>query len=241
MKYVLLILIFITCLFAQYDEPWIEVHNDSLTVGIYNMYRNCATEYVMNGQLQDTVFTFAAIDTAHGRTYCDCQFFVNAEFGGFAPGVYTANLYTYDGAIYDSSSNIIAHYDTVFIGTLNFTIIQNTANSMGMLSSYMSYCGEQGGQGIEEDEIPTQFALLNNYPNPFNTNTVLSYTLSRDEQIAIALFNMSGQLVDNIYQGYKKQGPHRIEYSFSGLASGVYIFQLSSQDFSINRKCLYLK
>lgn len=63
---------------------------------------------------------------------------------------------------------------------------------------------------IEENNNihPTSFILLENYPNPFNQSTIISYTLTSDEQVEINIYNIHGQLVKTLDCGQNSLGNH---------------------------------
>jgi hypothetical protein len=68
------------------------------------------------------------------------------------------------------------------------------------------------------------------YPNPFNPEITISYTISKPTDIEINVFNVKGQLVDVILQEQKIGGFHSITWNASNYTSGVYFIQLIQND-----------
>ena len=88
---------------------------------------------------------------------------------------------------------------------------------------------------------PGSFVLLNNYPNPFNAQTIISYYLPKSEKIRIEIFNILGQRVKVLYSGAQSEGWHRIPFDSQEIASGEYICRLLTPSFSKTTKMTILK
>jgi surface protein len=91
------------------------------------------------------------------------------------------------------------------------------------------------------DGVPTVYALHQNYPNPFNPSTTIVYSLPKAGDVKITLYNIMGQRVGIILNGYKAAGHHEVKFDASHLASGNYFYLLESKDFRKIRKMLLLK
>jgi pimeloyl-ACP methyl ester carboxylesterase len=95
---------------------------------------------------------------------------------------------------------------------------------------------------IEADiNIPTNFELSQNYPNPFNPTTVIKYSIPADGLVNISLYNMLGERVKEIVNGFHKSGYYTINFNASSLASGVYFYRLNSGGKEIVKKMMVLK
>ena len=73
-------------------------------------------------------------------------------------------------------------------------------------------------------------ALNPSYPNPFNSETVLSYTLPTASDIRLEVFTLNGQRVAVLYEGLQAAGYHTIAMDASALASGVYLYRLTTSE-----------
>ena len=99
--------------------------------------------------------------------------------------------------------------------------------------------------------IPTETALLANYPNPFNPETWIPYHLSKDADVTLHIYAVSGTLVRTLMLGYQPAGMYqnrsRAAYwdgrnAFGEpVASGVYFYTLTAGDFTATRKMLIRK
>ena len=92
-------------------------------------------------------------------------------------------------------------------------------------------------------EIPNEVELYQNFPNPFNPVTTISYILPRDDFISIELYNSLGELVQEIERGFKPRGEHELTLSFNNslLSSGIYIYTLKTSDKTLSKKLMLLK
>ena len=98
-------------------------------------------------------------------------------------------------------------------------------------------------QPIGDELVPFQYYLRNNYPNPFNPETIIEYGLSIDGDVELSVFNILGQKVATLVD--ERQEAHHYKITFNvadySLATGVYFYQLKSGNFIQSRKLLYLK
>ena len=70
--------------------------------------------------------------------------------------------------------------------------------------------------------IPLKYSLSENYPNPFNPTTTISYTLPAASNVSIRVYNVIGQLVDILVDSRQSAGYHSVVFDASDLSSGVY-------------------
>jgi beta-glucosidase len=96
---------------------------------------------------------------------------------------------------------------------------------------------------------PEEFNLNNNFPNPFNPSTTITFELPRTSVVSLKIFNILGEKVATLLSGQMPAGTHEIRWTTSNLASGVYLFRLdavnpsdnSRQWFSKTRKMLLVR
>jgi len=85
------------------------------------------------------------------------------------------------------------------------------------------------------------YYLLQNFPNPFNPSTVISYQISNDENVKLRVYNMMGQEVMTLVDGFMEKGMYSVTFNASNLASGLYIYKLEAGNFIQTRKMLLTK
>ena len=94
-------------------------------------------------------------------------------------------------------------------------------------------------QGIESG--PADFALLANYPNPFNAQTRLTYSIPTGAQVTLYVYNRLGQLVRTIEQGFQGAGVHAVNWdgrndSNKDAATGIYFYVLQTKHGRLTQK-----
>jgi len=85
-------------------------------------------------------------------------------------------------------------------------------------------------------QTPKQTALLGNYPNPFNPSTKISYVLAAGGHVNLKVYNMLGQVVATLVNQSEATGTHVVTFNASSLPSGIYIYDLTLNGQSIDRR-----
>ncbi len=94
----------------------------------------------------------------------------------------------------------------------------------------------------DESDVPEGFKLDQNYPNPFNPSTNISFTLPATSEITLEVFDIIGRKVSEIEnKNVYAAGSHTINFDASNLASGVYLYRLKTNSFSLSRKMVLIK
>ena len=94
---------------------------------------------------------------------------------------------------------------------------------------------------VTEIFAPTEYELAQNYPNPFNPSTTINFNLPEAVQVRLALFNVLGEQVDMIVEGYHEAGRHAITYAPRNLPSGVYFYVLQAGETKLTRRLVLMK
>lgn len=97
--------------------------------------------------------------------------------------------------------------------------------------------------GIEGGlSFPSEFVLYQNFPNPFNSKTIIRYQLPVTTEIELGIYNLLGQKLVTLVSGKQRAGSHRVEWDASGFASGVYFYRIATDEgFVENKKLIFLK
>ena len=88
---------------------------------------------------------------------------------------------------------------------------------------------------------PSAYKLHDVYPNPFNPSTQVSFTLPVDGYVGLYVFDLKGEQVDIIYEGFQRNGNHSYTWDASNLSSGVYYIRMVSNESSMTVKAMLLK
>ena len=85
-----------------------------------------------------------------------------------------------------------------------------------------------------------------NIPNPFNPSTTITYGLKEAAEVALRIYDASGQLVRTLVEGLQPAGPHEVTWygkddAQKPVASGVYFYRLEVGSETFSRKLVFLK
>lgn len=94
----------------------------------------------------------------------------------------------------------------------------------------------------DDDSLkPKKFGLEQNFPNPFNLSTQFRYSVPNSDYISIKMYNLLGEEVAILFEGYQQPGAHLAQWEASDAASGVYLCQLKGSHFNFIKKALLIK
>ena len=93
----------------------------------------------------------------------------------------------------------------------------------------------------QTEEVPMQYALNQNFPNPFNPTSTIGYELPAASTVKLVVFDLLGREVRTLVNERKEAGKHSLHFNVAGLASGVYLYRLVAGDFVQTKKMAVIK
>ena len=87
----------------------------------------------------------------------------------------------------------------------------------------------------------SSFELKNNYPNPFNPSTTITYQLVKAGSIKLIVYDMTGRVVATLVNGEQPIGSYSVPWNASNISSGVYFYKLTAGNFSQIKKMVLIK
>jgi hypothetical protein len=103
---------------------------------------------------------------------------------------------------------------------------------------------------VEEDDMaarmPKEMRLHHNYPNPFNPSTTIAFSLNRAENVKLNIYNLRGELIANLADGYFAPGRHEMTWDGSDMygnpmATGLYFYQMTAGSERTTQKMMLVK
>ncbi len=88
---------------------------------------------------------------------------------------------------------------------------------------------------------PTEVLLYQNFPNPFNPETIIEFQLKKAETVTLTVYNVFGQQVQILAKGLFSAGKHRFVFNGDRFASGMYFYRLNTPSQVITRKMVLTK
>ncbi len=88
---------------------------------------------------------------------------------------------------------------------------------------------------------PEQFELYENYPNPFNPRTTISFDMPVEAHVQLDIYNIRGRLVQRVLDENKDAGHYTVHWNARNHGAGVYFFEMRSGQFRDVKKMLLVK
>ena len=96
--------------------------------------------------------------------------------------------------------------------------------------------------GIEgSTELPDDYFLSLNYPNPFNPSTTIEYVLPHSGVVSLIVYNLRGEEVIRLVDSFQQAGEYTSNWNASNVSSGIYFYRLRSGDFVQTKKMVLLR
>ncbi len=190
------------------------------------------------------VFTILGVPTG-GACYgnviisSDCG---NGKFDGMSVDAFLAMA----DKVLSGKTNLLKGYGAT-LSDLNFTATcLNELHDNCDLSSRTdglsaAASSPEAAKAGEDDLLPMEFTLNQNHPNPFNPVTEISFGLPQACNVKLEIFNVVGQKVATLVEGYFEAGAHTVVWDGTRVASGVYLYRLEADDFVSTKKMVLLK
>jgi len=99
--------------------------------------------------------------------------------------------------------------------------------------------------GIENSDdlkvLSNRFVLDQNYPNPYNSRTIISYQLKTKSAVTLTIYNLAGREVKKLINAQQNAGKHSVSFDATNFASGIYFYKLKAGSFEQSRKMILLR
>jgi Secretion system C-terminal sorting domain len=90
-------------------------------------------------------------------------------------------------------------------------------------------------------DVPAEFSLKQNFPNPFNPTTKIIYSIPQKANVQIIIYNALGMEVTTLLNEFRQAGMHQVEFDANNLSSGIYFYKVVSGNYSEIKKMILLR
>lgn len=112
----------------------------------------------------------------------------------------------------------------------------------GMVKNGIVYGDTTMVTGVNDNKaVVNNYELKQNYPNPFNPSTTIEFSLAKGDRVEVTIYDILGNRVKTLFDGYKPAGSHSIKFDARNLTSGVYIYKVKSGSFITSKKMILVK
>jgi hypothetical protein len=172
-----------------------------------------------------------------------------------------STLSVYGTNLFAGTTDILGNSGGVFLSTnngINWTEVNSGLPNTGILALTISstnlFAGTVGSgvwrrpllemiTSVEDhsSEIPFQFTLEQNFPNPFNPSTKIRYSVPQSSNVIIKVFDILGNEIETLVNEEKPVGTYEISWYAANLPSGVYFYTINAGSFRVTKKMILLK
>jgi hypothetical protein len=138
----------------------------------------------------------------------------------------------------DASIHVVTQNN---VGTAYIQVQIWAEHSPGFITT-IDYTATTNPTSVEnEGEQPNEYFLAQNFPNPFNPSTKISYGIQEAGVVNLKIYNILGSEVTTLVDEHKPAGNYEVSFGKSKLASGIYIYRLTVNNFVQTRKMILEK
>jgi len=207
-----------------------------------------STEFSSDFQFkQSTLQSFYFIETIHGITTDNEQFKILAYCNDVVVG-----SRNWDGGFIDipAMGDDGEDYSNGYCGegdTPKFKLYsQGTGVLRNLRSDHIPGWSNNNIQFVtlsihDAVEIPVRTGIVSAFPNPFNPETVIQYSLESDDLVSITILNINGQLIETLISMHQPAGEHRLIWNAGSQPSGLYLLVLNTSGEYHTQKLMLLK
>ena len=101
-------------------------------------------------------------------------------------------------------------------------------------------------EDLKKTDFDNSFSLMQNFPNPFNPNTIIHYQLPNPGSVEIKIFDLNSKCIKTLFNGFQTKGTKNVSWDSRDdnnqyVASGVYLYQIKFDNLIVNKKMLVIK
>jgi hypothetical protein len=135
-----------------------------------------------------------------------------------------------------------------YVGSYPSNIIDSSyfyfSKGGSVASGVMSWFDCKGwfkGVNLEESNLPSDYSLSQNHPNPFNATTIINYVFPLDSYVKLEVYNTLGQKVATLVDSRQQAGYKSVVWDASAVSSGIYFYRLVAGDYTENKRMMLVK
>jgi len=118
-----------------------------------------------------------------------------------------------------------------------FLVLETSGNNIDKLAKTWNLIGWDE----TTESVPSSVSISSNYPNPFNASTTVTFELPIDSNVSLEVYNLIGQKVAVLADGYTQAGKHSVTWDASNQSSGVYFYKLLTDENVSTKRMTLLK
>lgn len=179
------------------------------------------------------------VDTLEGEGFVKSIAF-NSRGDGYAVGIIdTSNNYMYQSVIWKKlGNNWIMDLDFNDLGFQDIVATEHSFYAVGVLGLYKT---DIPTSVPDQSLKPSDYQLKQNFPNPFNPTTTISFSIPTKSKVTLSIFDVTGKKLQTLINEQKSPGNYEVEFNGSNLSSGTYFYKFEVGGIIETKKMILLK
>jgi phosphatidylserine/phosphatidylglycerophosphate/cardiolipin synthase-like enzyme len=189
-----------------------------------------------SGSQYNNLKTFADVFQSAAPTLHHKYGVFDASYPESNPTTLTGSHNWSNAAENDNDENTLIIED-IFIANKFMQEFKKRYNESGGTGTFVIPITDVADYGIKE----MKYQLFQNYPNPFNPTTTIKFEIPKQQHIRVSVYDILGREVKVLFDDVALPGIMAIDFGGQNLASGMYIYQLKADNYTVSRKMMLLK
>ncbi len=153
---------------------------------------------------------------------------------------------TYLPGSYQAYGNDGRHFNTSVNSGSNTAVSNEVADALYYASDHLPVVCDLIFETVSTlpesgKSLPDRYALYQNYPNPFNSVTQIEYSVPKLCQVSLKVYDITGKEVATLFNGMQAAGYHKVAFNADHLTSGIYFYQLKTNEVTLVKKLVIIK
>lgn len=144
-----------------------------------------------------------------------------------------------DTLVYPIRQLQISRVDSMQLQTLTLNDVPYNPGVNATASAIRDICAMTAVTG--NNTIAAVYELKQNYPNPFNPTTNIEFSIPENGNVSVKVYDMTGREVANLLDGFKSKGLYSLIFDAAGLSSGIYFYELRTENYTATKKMMLVK
>ena len=165
------------------------------------------------------------------------------------PGAYSYNIQIYDSyfilvlnAFTDTTSQYTVSTGPLMVNTAySWRVRAMSVSGYSLWTNMWHFYVVPSGIKTISSNIPNENKLINNYPNPFNSESIIRFNIKQNSKVRLKIHNLSGREVASLINEKLSPGSYEIKWNATAYSSGVYFYTLQTDTYFETRRMLLVK